>query len=134
MNNGVILDKHNRKIKRKPAPPTPLAQTSRTYFILEDGKAFKSNVRQLLVAGQAWRGIYPSPHHTPPLLFRGFPFSFVSYRKMFLPFRHNRRKAVVPVPILLGRGGLGNRGRSRAAWLTVPLGSGPRSQGFLLRL
>lgn len=33
--------------------------------------------KQLLLAGQAWlRGLYPSPHHTPSLLFPHFPFSF----------------------------------------------------------
>lgn len=54
---------------------------------------------------------------------------------MFLPLRHNQRGKCPFLPLSSGeKGGLGNRGRSKAAWLTVPLGNGPRSQSFLLRL
>lgn len=63
------------------------------------------------------------------------PLVFVSHRKMFLPFRHNQRGKCPSLTLSSGeKGGLGNRGRSKAAWLTVPLGNGPKSQGFLLRL
>lgn len=63
------------------------------------------------------------------------PLIFVSHRKMFLPFRHNQRGKCPSLSLSSGeKGGLGNRGRSKAAWLTVPLGNSPRSQGFLLRL
>lgn len=54
---------------------------------------------------------------------------------MFLPFRPNQRGKCPSLSLSSGeKGGLGNRGRSKAAWLTVPLGNGPKSQGFLLRL
>lgn len=78
---------------------------------------------------------YSTPAPTISSCFLISPLVFVSHRKMFLPFRHNQRGKCLSLSLSpREKGGLGNRGRNKAAWLIVPLGNGPKSQGFLLRL
>lgn len=136
MNYRVILDPNNTKIKIKSAPSHPFNLNFMYLYHLggvKKKKAFKFSIMSQLCQPLAPGDSTPAP--TISSCFLISPLVFVSHRKMFLPFRHNQRGKCPSLSLSSGeKGGLGNRGRSKAAWLTVPLGNGPKSQGFLLRL
>lgn len=138
MNYRVILDSNNTKIKIKSAPSHPFNLNFMYLNHLEVKKKEKKKAFKFSIMSQLCQPLAPGDSTPAPTMSSCFlisPLVFVSHRKMFLPFRHNRR-GKCPSLSLSSRekGGLGNRGRSKAAWLTVPLGNGPKSQGFLLRL
>lgn len=89
MNNGVILDTHNTKIKLKRAPPSrspkPHVPTS-----VEEGQRFQVEHGAAPISGAGLAGeSTPAPTTLLPFCFLASLLVFVSYRKMFLPFRHH---------------------------------------------
>lgn len=133
MNNGAILDIHNTEIKIKCAPPSPFNPNLTYLHHLRGRGKLSSSTSNSSLVGQAWlRESTPASATLLPFCFLSSLLVFVSYRKMFLPFRHTREESTRPYPSGKGWAWKQKQKPNRLAYSTIR--KWPRSQGFLLRL